>query len=226
MRGLIGIGGAVLAWQAWPVAKGAWQAQKADAIVTQLRQGWPLDKPDVPAAMAALDRAVEADPVAGRLLQRSELLAGIALTPGVEATPEQRNAWLRQARADLDAGLADAPARGVAWARLAAVRQALNGPSTAVVPPLLMSIDTAPMMSPVWPARLQLILDNWASFTPEQRERVGAYVVQTWRRSPDRRWFALAVRSPIDELFVRYFLRDEPDAQEEITRRLAAEKKR
>ncbi|MBI3197683.1 MAG: hypothetical protein HYZ40_09260 [Rhodospirillales bacterium] len=79
-----------------------------------------------------------------------------------------------------------------------------------------MSIDTAPMLRAVWPARLQLILDNWVAFTPAERERLGAYVVMTWRLNPERRWFAEVVRSPVDELLVRYFLRDEPNAQEEF----------
>jgi transposase len=37
---------------------------------------------------------------------------------------------------------------------------------------------------------LHLILDNWQFFTPQQRERLSAYVAMTWRRSEDRRWFA------------------------------------
>jgi hypothetical protein len=36
-------------------------------------------------------------------------------------------------------------------------------------------------------------------------------------RTKDRRIFAKAIHSPTDELIVRYFLRDVPGAQEEIT---------
>jgi hypothetical protein len=85
----------------------------------------------------------------------------------------------------------------------------------------MMSIDTAPMVVTLGPARLQLILDNWQFFTPQERQRIAAFVVAMWRASSDRRWFASVIRSPIDELFVRYFLRDEPKAQEEITQWLA-----
>jgi hypothetical protein len=46
-------------------------------------------------------------------------------------------------------------------------------------------------------------------------------VVMNWRTSSDKSWFARAIRSPIDELFVRYFVRDEPNAQEELTKWLA-----
>ena len=221
LRGLLGGGGAILACVAWPVANGAWQAQKADAVLYELRTARPLQLADVQAGMEALDRAVAADPVAGRRLVRSELLAGAALTLDLPATREQRNAWLKQALADLDDGLGNAPARGVGWARLASVRQALDGTSAKVVAPLIMSIDTAPMMEPLWPARLQLILDNWQFFSPQERRRLETYVVMTWRASRDRRWFAQVIRSPLDELFVRYFVRDEPDAQRELTQMLA-----
>lgn len=226
LRGLLGLGGVLLAYQAWPVSRGAWQTQAADTVINQLRSvnllggGQTAKLADVVAGIAALDRAVAADPVAGRYLLRSELVVGAALTPGLEVTLDQRVAWLRSAEADLHAGLGAAPARGIAWARLAAVRQGLRGTSRGVVDALLMSIDTAPMLRAVWPARLQLILDNWVAFTPAERERLGAYVVMTWRLNPERRWVAEVVRSPVDELFVRYFLRDEPNAQEEFGREL------
>ena len=225
LRGLLGFGGAVLAYASWPVAEGAWQAQRADAVLYALRTDRPLRLADVDAAVRALDRAVAADPVAGRRIGRSELLVGAALRLDLSITPAQRTAWLKVALSDLGYGLANAPARGVAWARLAAVYQALEGTSGRVIPPLMMSIDTAPSMELLWPARMQLILDNWKYFTPQQRQRIDGYVVTTWRASADRRWFAHVIRSPIDELFVRYFLRDEPNAQEELTKWLERLKK-
>jgi hypothetical protein len=226
LRGLLGVGGAILAVVAWPVAKGAWQAQKADAVVFELRTGQALDLASVQDGIAALDRAVAADPVAGRRLGRSELLAGAALTTELPVTREQRAEWMKQAHADLDFGLANAPARGVAWARLAAARQALDGTSARVVAALMMSIDVAPMMETLWPSRLQLILDNWQYFTPKERERIAAYVAMNWRMSADKRWVAETIRSPIDELFVRYFVRDEPNAQEELTKWLTRLRKK
>lgn len=226
LRGLLGIGGAILAYVAWPVAGGALQAQKADPVLFDLRTGIPLQLGKVENGIKALDRAVAADPVAGRRLGRSELLAGAALAWDMPMPLEQRAAWMKQAVADLDFGLGNAPARGVAWARLASARQALDGTSLKVVAALMMSIDTAPVMEPLWPSRLQLILDNWQFLTPQQRDRLATYVVMTWRMSVNRQWFAQVIRSPIDELFVRYFVRDEPQAQEELTRWLAHLKKK
>lgn len=226
LRGLLGIGGAVLAFVAWPVANGAWQAQRADAVMFELRTGQPIQIGEVQAGIDAMDRAVAADPVAGRRLGRSELLAGAAVNSGLPVSPAQRVQWMRQALTDLDYALANAPARGVGWARLAAVRQALDGTSANVVAPLMMSIDVSPMMESLWPARLQLILDNWQYFTPKERERISAYVVMNWRMSQDKRWVAETIRSPIDELFVRYFVRDEPNAQEELTKWLTRLRKK
>jgi hypothetical protein len=226
LRGLLGVGGAILAFVAWPVANGAWQAQKADAVLFELRTAQPMQLDEVQDAIAALDRAVAADPVAGRRLGRSELLAGAALTLDLPVAKEQRADWMKQALSDLDFGLGNAPARGVGWARLAAARQALDGTSAKVVAALMMSIDVAPMMQSLWPSRLQLILDNWQFFTPQERERIAAYVVMNWRMSRDKRWVAETIRSPIDELFVRYFVRDEPNAQEELTQWLARLRKK
>lgn len=226
LRGLLGIGGAILVWLAWPVSKGAWQAQSADAIVGDLRNNYQVALSAVLTAIDAYDRAVAFDPTPSRRMQRSELLAAAALEPVFQAKPEQRTEWLRRAEADLTFGLANDPGRGLQWLRLSTVRLALEGPSQRTVAPLLMSIDTAPMMSPIWPTRLQLILDNWQVLTPEQREKIGTYVARTWRLTGDRYWFAKMIRGPIDELFIRYFLRDEMGAQDELTRLLAEQRKK
>src|SRR4030088_2835597 len=118
LRGLLGVGGAVLVYVAWLVAGGAWQAQKADAGLFELRSQKPMELASAQAAVAALDRAVAADSVAGRRLGRSELLAGLALTPELQVSREQRTEWMKQALGDLDNGLGNAPARGLAWTRL------------------------------------------------------------------------------------------------------------
>ena len=227
LRGLLALGGAVLVVVAWPVANGALQQQKADSVLYALRTGErPVRLSEVENAMQALDRAVAFDPTASRRLVRSELLSGAALNPSLRISSEQRIQWLREAQGDLEIALGNDPARGIGWLRLAAVRQALGGPSRAVVDPLMMSLDVAPELESLWPSRLQLFLDNWQHFTPKERERIDAEVAMNWRKSQIRRYFAEVIRSPIDELFVRYFIRNEPNAQEELTKWLAYLKKR
>lgn len=225
VRVLLGVGGALLVWLSWPVARSAWQAQHADKATTALRLNYKITLDELLNAIDAQDRAVESDSTASRYLQRSELLVGAALSPNFAPSSRQRSEWLKRARDDLDVGLGRDPARGVQWARLAAVRLALEGPSQRTVAPLLMSIDTAPMLLPLWPARLTLILQNWQVLTVAQREKIARYVAQTWQLSARRDWFADAIHSPIDELFVRYFVRNEPGAQEELSQLLAERRK-
>jgi len=226
LRAILGVGSAALLYLAWPVAAGALEAQKADTVMFELRTRQPLKLPAVQAALQALDRAVEADPVAGRRLRRAELLAGAALAANLPVSNEQRAAWLKKAESDLEFGLTNDPARGIAWAQLASVRQALYGTSAKVVAALLMSIETAPMLNTLWPPRLQLILDNWRFFTSEERERIVAHVAETWRLSTDRRWFADAIRTPIDELFLRHALGDDPNARDELEKLIMNAKKK
>ncbi|SKA37166.1 hypothetical protein SAMN02745126_05899 [Enhydrobacter aerosaccus] len=216
MRALMAGGGACLLVLSLPVARGAWEAQKADGIVTDLRLGHPLDLPRVQAGIADLDRAVAADPVAGRYLERSELLGGAGLTYNLAMSKEERTALLRRAEADLRRGLANAPARGIDWLRLAAMIEVLEGASRQVLPPLFLSIDYAPLIPQTWFPRLRIILDCWPYFDDAQKAKITAYLRQNWRAAQDRRFFAWAIHSVADELILRFFLRDEPGAQEEI----------
>ena len=217
LRGLLGLGCAALAYFAWPVAVGAWYAQKADLVINRLRDGKSINLPDALAAIGDFDRAIGANPSAGYHLDRSELLVGASTNLNWAAPDSQREQWLHMAEADLETGLAGAPARGVAWLRFAAVRLALDGPSPRVVGPLLMSIETAPVMPRLWPARLELILRTWNSFTGSERDRIAAYVVMTWEASSDRRWFVSAMSHAVDELYLRMLLADLPGAQEELS---------
>lgn len=212
------LGGVALVVVAWPVMRGALEAQRADTVVNQIRNSRQLSLPNVVRAVDALDRAVAADPVAGRRLQRAEVTINAALSTRLQASPEQRLAWMKQAKDDLDRGLAEAPARGMDWLRLAIARQGLDGVSRDVVPPLMMSIETAPMFAPIWEPRLRVILDNWGYFTEEQRLEIRRYILKTWRHTDDRLWFGRVVRNPIDELILRHVLRDEPGALEELAK--------
>lgn len=223
---MLGLGGLLLVWFAWPVMKSAWQAQQADGATTALRLNYRLSLDALLNAIDRLDRAVDLDPTAGRYFQRSELLAGAALSPNFAPTAQQRTEWLKRAEDDLRAGLGLDPARGIQWLRLSSVRLMLGGPSQGTVEPLLMSVDTAPMLLPLWPARLRLILDNWQALTTAQRETVALYVARTWQLSPNHEWFADAIRTPLDELFVRYFVRNEAGAQDELTRLLTERRKK
>src|SRR5471032_255499 len=76
--------------------------------------------------------------------------------------------------------------------------------------------------------RLRLLLDAWPYNSEEQKDRLTAHMAETWRIAPehDHRFMAHAVYGPADELILRYFLRDVPGAQEEITKLIMREQKR
>jgi hypothetical protein len=95
--------------------------------------------------------------------------------------------------------------------------ETLDGASRDVLPLLFLSIDYAPIIPQTWPPRLRIILDNWPYFSDAQKERLTGYMALTWRLSEDRRFFAWAIHSPVDELIIRYFLRDHTDVQAELT---------
>lgn len=217
MRILMGVGGASLLLLSLPVARGAWEAQKADAVMTDLRRGHPLDPGEVRSGIAAFDRAIAADASAGRYLDRSELLGGAGFMADLKVPDAERTAWLGRARTDLEKGLANAPARGVDWLRLAALIDVQDGASREMLPPLLLSIEYAALIPQTWAPRLRVILDGWPYLDKPQKARISEYMRQSWRAAEDRRFFARAIRSPADELIIRYFLRNEPDAQKELT---------
>lgn len=217
LRGLLGLGGALLVFYTWPVAWGALYAQKADAVISRLRDGRPINLPDALAAIDGLDRAVATDPSATLQLMRSEVLVGAAIGLNWAAPDSQREQWWHSAEADLEDGLGRAPARGIAWLRLAAVREKLEGPSPRVVSPLMMSIETAPVVPRLWPRRLEMILRNWGVFTDREREQVAAYVVMTWQAGADRQWFVRALHKGVDELYLRLLLGELPGAQDELS---------
>lgn len=217
MRGLLGLGGAALVYFTWPIAEGAWYAEEADTALSRLRDGRSLSPSEMRPALEALDRAIRANPSSQNHLNRSELLAGAAISLKLASLDSEREKWLSIAERDLDIGLAGAPARGIAWLRLAVIQQALEGPSSKVASLVLMSIETAAIAPRLWPLRLQLIFENWSSFTDTDQERVAAYVAMTWQASADRRWFIPLVRQPRDELYLRILLASLPGAQEELS---------
>jgi hypothetical protein len=211
------ISGVVLVFEGGAVAPSAFQAQKADGVVSKLRNNGKMTAAEVSAGIDALDKAVALQPVAGRYFQRSELESGSLSTPYLEITPAVRTARLRRVKADLELGLAHAPARPIEWLRLATTKQALDGASGDVVQLLLMAIRTGPWIEYTFYTRVRLIVDNWAYLSEDQKAEMQKYASEMWRRASDKRFFGYSVFNPVDELIIRNLLRDEPGAQEKLT---------
>lgn len=150
---------------------------------------------------------------------RSELLGSAALTRTVGFDPAQRTDSLRRARADLITGLANAPAHGIDWLRLAAVQQQLEGPSRQVVALMFTSQQMSGAIPQTWPVRLRLILDCWPLLSDPEKSRLKRYVEMIWRQSAlDRRLFGYATRSAADHAILTWFLRDVPEAPQELAK--------
>jgi hypothetical protein len=218
VRGLLAVGGVVLFLLSWPVTRGSLLFERTGGLYAKVRENKPYTLTEVQAGIRTINAAIAADPMAFRFMDRSELLGAVAANRALKVSDEQRRVWQRQAKADLIVGLGNDPARTLDWQRLAIIYEWLDGASRDIPPILLMSIDTGPMMSPLWPARLRIILDNWGYFTDQEKARLGNYVVMMWRRTDDRRWFGYSVYNPIDEVILRYMLGHEPKAQEELTK--------
>lgn len=217
MRGLTVIGGVIAVVQAGPIARAAWQAQYADAVVYRLRTGQTVDAPGVVAGIESLGRAIAIDPVPTRHLARSELLGVAALTPSVGADAATRTDWEKRARADLVTGLAGAPAHGIDWLRLATLQLQLEGPSRLVVAMIFTSIEMAGRLPQTWRPRLRVILECWPLLTDRQKERLRAHVATVWRQSSgDRRLFGHVTHSAADHAILAWLLRDVPGAPREL----------
>jgi hypothetical protein len=217
MRGLTVIGGIIAVVQAGPIARAAWQAQYADAVVYGLRTGHKVDTRSVVAGIESLGRAIAIDPVATRHLARSELLAAAALTPSVAADAVTRADWEKRGRGDLVTGLAGAPANGIDWLRLATLQLQLEGPSRLVVAMIFTSIEMAGRLPQTWRPRLRMILDCWPLLTDQQKERLRSHIEMVWRQSRgDRRLFGYVTYSAADHAILTWFLRDVPGAPQEL----------
>ncbi|MBN9088935.1 MAG: hypothetical protein J0J01_18670 [Reyranella sp.] len=218
-RGLTVMGGLVAIVLGWPIAQAAWQAQQADSVLYALRTEKRIDRKEAAAGVEALSRAIALDPMASRILERSELLASTAQTPSAGLEAGERTDWLRRSRTDLIAGLANAPAHGIDWLRLAAVQLQLAGPSRQVVALMFTSQQMAGGIPQAWPTRLRLILDCWPLLTGPEKERLKRHVETMWRQSStDRRLFGYATRSAADHAILTWFLRDIPGAPQELAK--------
>jgi hypothetical protein len=217
IRALTIVGGVLALTLGWPIAQAAWQAQRADGVLYNLRTEHAVDRKAVDEGVEALGRAIELDRVPSRYLLRSELLTSAGLNPGLKLDEATRKDWLGRARSDLVAGLAGAPAHGVDWLRLAAIELDLYGPSRRVIALMFTSIDMAGHLPQAWESRMRVILDCWPYLTDAEKERLRGYMVMTWRQSKgDRRLFGYVTRSAADHAILTWFLRDEPGAPQEL----------
>jgi hypothetical protein len=219
VRGLTVVGGVLAIVLGWPIAQAAWQAQRVDAVLYALRTEKRVDDKEAVTGVEALSRAIALDPVASRYLVRSEFLASTALAPSLGLDQAKRTDLMQRARADLVTGLANAPAHGIDWLRLAAVQLQLEGPSRRIVALMFTSLQMSGGIPQTWPVRLRLALDCWPYLTDAEKDRLKRHVEMVWRQSVlDRRLFGYATHSAADHAILTWFLRDVPEAPQQLAR--------
>jgi hypothetical protein len=218
LRCLLAVGGVVVLALTWPVSRSTWLFHKTEAFYERVGEDKPYTVEEARQAIAAVDAALAASPTASHYVQRSDLLANLAASRTQKFSNEQRRTWHKQAKADLERGLANDPARALDWLRLAIVNQWLDGPSRDIPPLLFMSIDTGRYLALLWPGQFRLILDNWGYVDDEQKAMLSEYIRQMWRLTADRRPFASRLYDPVDEAILRTVLQGEPGAQEDLTK--------
>lgn len=216
-RILLGATGLGLVVCTIPVAIAAWLALAAEPALDEMRKGHIPSPQSVSESIALLDRAIRWEDTGRRRLDLAALMAISATRTDVAISRDDRLAHLREAERHLLTGLARAPVDGAGWLRLAAVREELHGMGHGVAAALVMSIRTAPIAPRLWSTRLDIILRAVGSLSPAQIEIVSDHVRTIWKGSSNRTMFALAIQRHGGELFIRYALRDQQGAQEELT---------
>jgi hypothetical protein len=104
-----------------------------------------------------------------------------------------RNTQLATSERHLMEGLVKNPADGVAWYRLAQVRQAQGAVSASVKAALLQSVDMAPNQRQLWLGRAFGLIYYRSSLTPEEWEAAGGQLRTIWRTNS-------SIRSQLVEL--------------------------
>lgn len=97
----------------------------------------------------------------------------------------EKKVLLDAAIADLENGLALAPANAFAWTRLALGLMLRDGITPNIVPPLRMSFVAAPYDPRLTNARLRLGLLAWPHLSRDERRQMVEQMKFSWRDDPD-----------------------------------------
>ena len=117
-------------------------------------------------------------------IETDQGLAQLRLARTAGYRSEEGRRFLDEAGESLRRGLARAPANPFAWARLAFVRLAKDGPSKAVTEALVMSMKTGADDPRLRFSRLPLFLSAWEWFDEDGRRMAEAQIRRAWMTSP------------------------------------------
>jgi len=121
--------------------------------------------------------------------------------------------------AAIEKSLALTPTVPQGWIRLAYAKTLLDGPGPEIAAILEQSLRLAPFSGALAPARIDLLLQNWAFLPPEVRQQVGPQIRYGWRHHSQSLVEIAANNGRLNIL--RLALRSDPDATQRIEQILA-----
>ncbi|QQS14156.1 MAG: hypothetical protein IPK81_08260 [Rhodospirillales bacterium] len=214
--------GAAIVALGLPRTVAAWRAMGAEPALSALAARRTPSAAELAAGEAALRGALAWNESGRRRGDLALLLMARAESRGADTAA--RRADLDEAEALLLAALPLSPGNGYGWFRLAAVREARDGPGRAVAAALAMSLDVAPNARRMWLPRLEMILRNWRHFRPDELAVARRQIRTVWRGTP---WPGEEVLPAIDRndgrVLALWSLADDPEATAAFVR-LANEK--
>jgi len=179
---------------------------------------------DRPVAAAALEPAIAYLKKATRWEKSGELYGDLGLLLYRDALQRPADDPLKLERAAesvaaIEASLARTPTVPQGWIRLAYAKTLLAGPGPEIAAIAGQSLRLAPFSGGLAPARIDLLLRNWAYLSPESRRLAGAQIRFGWRHHSGRLVEIAAARGRLKVL--RLALRSDPEADRVIDKTLA-----
>ena len=178
------IAGAVLVVAGIPRTIAAFTMLPGDPVLREIQNLRPVERDNLDVLIVAQGRGLFFDE-SGRKwtdLGLAQLL--LAREEGVQGGIGKE--MVSEAIASLKTGLALAPANPFAWTRLAFAQSLITGPSPSVASALRMALLTARYEPRLLFIRLELCLQSWSYFRPDDRELVYGQVRFAWRKKPKR----------------------------------------
>jgi hypothetical protein len=213
--GSVAILGVCLLGLGVPRTIAAWYSLAAEPAVSKMAGGAKPSDIELTDAIADLEAAIAWVPSNKRLSDLGWLEAEQGVR--VPAGNPQRLELLDQAENHLVAALRLGSADGVAWLRLAFVREVKAEPERQVVAALMQSLDAAPFERGYWIYRSGKLFALWPSLTLDELYAVRTNIHAMWMAAPRMRRPLLAAAEAAGQVAaLNWSLADDPEAKEQL----------
>ena len=190
--------GLALLGLAIPRTVAAWASIETQPALEKFWAGKAPSDAELAAGVAGLRRALVWVPSPRRLTNLALLELEQARSRKF-ADPE-RGVLLASAEQHLVDGLIANPADGIAWFRLAVVRQMRVGTGRAISVALMQSLDMAPDMRLLWLPRIGMFLVYWRTLKDDELAALRSHLRTIWSADPNIRVPLLQLAQSYGEL--------------------------